>query len=442
MSGRTLLLTVGTGNTEDVENSLLNPLRKSMAEGGWDTIVLLPSQETVGTAARLRDEGVEGLIVVNPLPDKGDEYDPDRCFVHFDQVLADLLHQGRHPRDITADITRGTKAMSAALALAATRHEVPTLRYVTGDQRDVRHMVVPGTEAIHDGTTLQLSVRRRLDAARRLMQHGGFAGVETLLDGDDGAMPADLAAWVQAARALAECYSAWDRLDFDAAAGLAEIAAAMTPPPGWDALAVDAAAVAWLRDIASVDAGCEAGMRADDRPAFAAHLGRLCAEIIANGRRRVIQQQFEDAAIRAYRCTELIGQARLFTLGHDSERMSVENPVIAKFVKEKRKDSALKPNRDGTYPFGREWVARVLRRLGDPLGDALFDFGKEDAVKARNLSLLIHGFRATGPKDSAILVDQFSRLEGFLRQAFGEDAGRWLDLAARVPPAGPAVPAP
>ena len=46
-SGRTLVMTVGTGDRNRLDDTLYTPLLKSVAEGDWKTVVLLPSQETL-----------------------------------------------------------------------------------------------------------------------------------------------------------------------------------------------------------------------------------------------------------------------------------------------------------------------------------------------------------------------------------------------------------
>ena len=105
-----LVLTVGTGNIDSIEKTLLVPLRKSIATDAWKAVVvLLPSTVTASFAHRLRKElgGVD--IEIHPLPE-GDENDADRAYAHFDQVLTALL-QRASPEQIEVDFTRGTKAI-------------------------------------------------------------------------------------------------------------------------------------------------------------------------------------------------------------------------------------------------------------------------------------------------------------------------------------------
>ena len=40
-NGRTLVMTVGTGDVNRIEDTLLTPLRKSIATDAWNAVVLL-----------------------------------------------------------------------------------------------------------------------------------------------------------------------------------------------------------------------------------------------------------------------------------------------------------------------------------------------------------------------------------------------------------------
>ena len=180
--GRTLVMTVGTGNRDRLDDTLYTPLLKSVADGDWKTIVLLPSQETLLYAEELRRRiahGTPGIEVsISPLP-AGHENNADRAYAHFDRVLTEVL-QNNPLENVEADFTRGTKAMSAALVLAATRRTIPRLRYIEG-VRDRRGMVEPGSEQVRGIRTTTVNGHRRLDLARALFARGSFAAVAHVL---------------------------------------------------------------------------------------------------------------------------------------------------------------------------------------------------------------------------------------------------------------------
>jgi hypothetical protein len=116
-----LILTVGTGSERDVEGSILSPFRKTLHEGPWDRIVLLPSQTAIPLAELVRHDNPDlaSRISIRPLPGPEDEYNLDRAYSHFEAELHSLFESGGSPENTAIDLTRGTKAMSAALALAA-----------------------------------------------------------------------------------------------------------------------------------------------------------------------------------------------------------------------------------------------------------------------------------------------------------------------------------
>src|SRR5262249_2377644 len=123
--GKVLILSVGTGDVQKLRETLLDPLKKSIRKGDWSKVVLLPSQFTKETALQLQDELKDTPIESRPLPRAGAEDDADACFAHFDDVLASIRAEGYAPGAVLVDFTRGTKAMSAALVLAAVRHGLP-----------------------------------------------------------------------------------------------------------------------------------------------------------------------------------------------------------------------------------------------------------------------------------------------------------------------------
>ena len=81
-----IVLTVGTGDIAHPEATILEPLRKSIAHGRWDKVVLCPSRVTSETAMQLQRELTTLSLDVRPLPQPGMEDDPDACFAHFDHL--------------------------------------------------------------------------------------------------------------------------------------------------------------------------------------------------------------------------------------------------------------------------------------------------------------------------------------------------------------------
>ncbi|MCY2990759.1 MAG: TIGR02710 family CRISPR-associated CARF protein [Planctomycetota bacterium] len=404
-----LLCTVGTGNIDQLRETLLEPLKKSIRKGDWKHVVLLPSRLTAENASLLQAEVQDVPIVIRPLPQPGAEDDVDACFAHFDRTIEEQLAAGIAAEALLADFTRGTKAMSAALVLAAIRHDLPQLRYISGSQRDKRGMVVPGTEIVVEVRTTIATARKRLDDAYRFFIHGNFAAVLDILP--DAASPLfpvwpdELCRLADFVRPLAAYYAAWDRLDYKGAQRI-EMSSGHVGSVRWEALQPTPEVREWVAALAEP-------LPEEPQPR-AARLRLLAADLLANGERRLRHQQFEDAVIRAYRVLELVGQLRLCDQGIHSDDVPPTHPVVQQFQAElaRKGGNPLSQDSRGRLLAAREHVARLLKRLGDTLAQRLLDLGNEGVVKAkaRNNSALIHGFEAVSGSDPTPLRELYQKL--------------------------------
>ena len=406
-----LVLTVGTGDIDNVEQTLLGPMLLSIRHGKWDRVVLLPSHETQKAAQvlseRLQEEGYSH-ITTKTLPKKGQENNADACFGHFDAVLAQLLVEGFAPSGIVADFTRGTKAMSAALVLAAVGRDIPILRYVHSEQRDKRGMVVPGTEKVGGIRTTLATARRRLDLAADLMRRGDFGAVIELLPDLNNKIAVKLVPQAvqpkfASLRAAAQIYAAWDRLDYQAAKTAIEAMKQLGPTAREaDAFAPTPAMCRWLKRLARPPERTDHAQMVD-------YLRMLVCDLLANAERRLRDRHFEDALLRGYRVLELVGQTRLFARGYDSAALPADDETIKTF-QEKLKGGEhgfgenKRGSNKGTLTAPRELTARLLKHLGDPLAERLLKFDRQSKFQtsSRNRSVLIHGFKATALDEDAL----------------------------------------
>ncbi len=419
-----LVLTVGTGNRDDLEGSLYSPLIKSISTGHWDHVVLLPSQSTVEQAVELKKRIHTSPVKIRPIPDHGDENDADACFTHFDSVLGGTIADGFSPAQITLDFTRGTKAMSAALVLAGVGREIPVLRYIQG-MRGRTGSVQPGTEKIREVRTEAASARQQLDQAERLMKRGAFEAVCALHNDRHplpDTVPRELRNKFESFGAVADIYAAWDRFDFSGAAAKLEKylqrAGAFTPTPDMED---------W---IATLSREVVPAKYAET----ALHLRHLVCDILASAERRLRDGHYEDAGIRCYRVLELVGQVRLFDRGYDSSCLPGDDPKVEGFQKKQRKKkrNPLSENTSkelqGTFKAARNQVAFFLSFLGDPLAKKLIMFGEsEEHVKARNVGILIHGFEAKAARlGTQRLEEHICKLEALLLE---DDPGAAKRLA-------------
>jgi CRISPR-associated protein (TIGR02710 family) len=396
-SAQVLLCTVGTGNRDDLERSLLTPLRLSLRQGVWGKVVLLPSFVTTENAELLRADVADLPITVRPLPAERQENDAVACFDHFDAVIAGLRGEGVPAGRVVADFTRGTKAMSAALVLAAVRHDIPTLRYIVGP-RDGRGAVLPGSEEVHDVPTAVAVARKRLDEIRTFFRHGNFAAAILVAEEVQvtAGWPAAVTVEAGAVSRLARFYAAWDRLDYRAATAVVLPDPAALPAEFRPLLPSDEA----RRRVADL-----AEPLPEDMSGRADALRKLVLDLFANGERRLAAHHYEDALLRAYRVLELVGQVRLFVKGYDSAALDPADERIRQFHDKVKKKGSVLPEKKGKLQAAREMVGRLLKFLEDPMGQRLIDAGKERGIVDRNDSVLIHGFdaKASDPEPLAAM---------------------------------------
>ena len=159
----------------------------------------------------------------------------------------------------------------------------------------------------------------------------------------------------------------------------------------------------------------------------------MASDLLANAERRVRDQHFEDAQLRAYRVLELLGQIRLFGRGYDNADLPEDDDAITAFDAAQRKSGRPgSSSTGGKRTAGRETTAHLLKHLGDPLADDLLRFGRRwTGMARRNVSILIHGFTATAPEKEE-LTDALGRIESLLKQDHPR-AGDWLQVARSLP---------
>ena len=411
LPSRALLLTVGTGDIEKQEETLFKPLGKSIQRGEFDRIILLPSQRTHKASELLREGNQGKPIEIRPLPEADQENDVDACFVHFESVIAGLCEEGFHGNDILLDFTRGTKAMSAALVLAGLRHDVPRLRYTKGE-RDQRGMVKPGSEQLAEFRTTAATGRKLIDSANQFFQHGNFAAALEILSNPAkqcaASWPQDLLEAREFIQELGKFYAAWDRLDYGTAAAV-EIPKFPHAFKDWSEFVPSEKVRKWVRELSE--------LFPEDCGEKAERLRLIAIDLLANGERRIRDRQYEDAVLRAYRVLELMGQIRLFDQGLDSDRLPEDHKAVKQLQEklQKEESAGFGTKSNGTLTAGRELVARLLKEMGDGLGQSLLKIAKSGLkITARNHSVLIHGFAVVGPSDETPLRDQYRKLEELL----------------------------
>lgn len=424
-----MVLTVGGGDADRVEETLLAPMRASIERGRWDLVVLVPSKPTEPNAERLREKFPKSEMRVEPLARPGDEDDADACFAHVDDLFERLEREGFCPSAVHLDFTRGTKAMSAAAVLAATKHGVTALRYVTGRERDSRGFVRPGTEIVREFQALEIALRWQLASACHLLWAGSFAATLEILPGIGRltVLPADVERRVVAVRQSAEFFARWDRLDY--------VAAAAAPLPSVQDLPAEVHPLYPKSDIVRHVQFLAEPMPSPVEPERRQErLSALVLDLLANAERRASQGHFEDALLRGYRIQELMAEWALLGHGLNSSNLPRDHPKVAGLLRK----NVLRPGRGGRIVCMREGGAALLCSLGDPFGDVLNRLGNRGQLTAahRNESLLVHGHSSVGFEDDGRLKRLLSDLADAFLELDGNAArhlhrSRWLSFADR-----------
>ncbi|GIU76158.1 MAG: hypothetical protein KatS3mg004_3245 [Bryobacteraceae bacterium] len=429
-NGKVLVMTVGEGTVDRLEETIVTPFRKSFEQGEWQCIVLLPSRKTEPNARLLQERFPQFPLQVRALRQETEEDNTDACFRHFDAVIERMLEQGWQRENITADVTRGTKAMTAALAMAAMAHRVGQIRYITGE-RDNRGMVRPGTEVIVDVPPQKALERQDVNLAAQYLRTGNYRAVEALFPGAprrlyEGHLREEIR-WLAWA---AQFWGAWDRFDYKEAARLAQRNGMPANPP------------ATLRDLLPA-AGQQvvlqvlAGRSAPDSDDNVGYCRALAADLLANAGRRLREGQNEEVLVRLYRVLELLGQMRLFSHGIDSGRTDARDERVRAWLETLPPQRRPAPNEDGFLELSRQKAAELLHFIEEKSGNAggleiagkltNLDWLGDWGPTMRNTSVLIHGFRARSRGREAELR---SLLEKLTQLYSGESDGNPALLAA------------
>lgn len=305
-----------------------------------------------------------------------------------------------HPSsEVIADITAGTKAMSAALALIAGRFSC-RISYVGGKERTKNGVgiVVSGKEQfIHADNPADALGLVALDTALELIRNHAFGAAHaTLLRAlrrvTDPARKEELSAVAHLAAALAE----WDRFQHQTALTalqrlpkhLHNLEGAMGVTQARRILASATTLQAHLRTV--VDAG-------PDRPSRA-----LILDLLANARRRMDDQRWDDATARLYRAIE--ATAQFYLAGHGiPETGKVPFDRLPESLRTK-----FSPPSSGTVKLGLQDAWEFLRSLSPETAQPFFSAGlaskgdgnNHSPLQERNSSILAHGFSPVGNKVS------------------------------------------
>src|ERR687892_299982 len=137
---KAMLVTIGVGRT--VEQAIYASIK--MNNPNFAAFIVSPASKVT------LDRTIDGIPLRKMCKHKdflvNNPEDIDDVFVCAEKALLYLLNEGFDASDIVADITSGTKVMSAALASLAILYRLYSISYVGGTSRSQDGIVIKGAE--------------------------------------------------------------------------------------------------------------------------------------------------------------------------------------------------------------------------------------------------------------------------------------------------------
>lgn len=399
---KAMIITVGTGET--VSHGICCAIRQQNPE----YIVFLLTKESKGKTLPLilndvvmKDREYEEMIL-------NDENDIEEIKIECEKVIDKLIKKHIEPKDITIDYTSGTKAMSAGVVLAALEKRLGTLVYVSG-KRDKNGRVISGTErvvGIEPNKTYAESLFRE---AVNLFNSCQFNGcLELISQTKHLVTEPEFQNKIELLEKLAQGYSLWDKFDLAEAFSIIDVLSKNQLLPHWE---------------------IKAKIKENKERLYKEKENLFCLErvvdLLENARRRgEIENKYDDAIARLYRCLEYIAQLKIAERdlyernergGSDTEALDIDKlPSELKNKYLKYKD----PN-DNKVKLGLEADYKLLYDLGDDLGKFFKKEYEKGLLKKllslRNKSILAHGFNPILEKVYKEIIQEVERL---IKEAF------------------------
>ena len=372
-----LILTVG-GSCEPLVTSInqfkpdytvfvCSQLSKEMIEGTGNVCISSAAKKTGLSSPDLPNIPAQtglakGTYKTVVLKD-GQEDDLDACYKTIFDYMADIRAKDKDAI-IAADYTGGTKAMTAAIVLAALTVENVELKLVTGQRNDLTQ-VVSGTEVLTSVRRQHIDFNRIKSECNKMLEKYEYAGAEDILENFlanttlDSSLESKVKGWISICRG----FDAWDRFDHNKAKQLL-------------AGKIDEKYLHFLGCIVS----------GTNKKAWETKSGYLLVnDLMANACRRAAQGRYDDAIGRHYRAAELVIQTFLFNK-HNIDTSKVPKDKLPK-------ELSHKVNSDGIAKLGLCDAWQLAAYLDADLAEWFKDW-KEPliaAVQLRNQSLFAHG---------------------------------------------------
>lgn len=390
------------------------PLRACICHYKPSHVIYLASPETRGLIRTQIEEGLEWKAPDTEACTLKNYQNLLQCVQDMRKEIGQALEKMSLPEDtpLIADITGGTKIMSAALALVMMEYR-SRFSYVGGTTRTKGGVgvVEQGCESVkHEDNPWDVLALREVRALARAFNHAQFAdalniarGLANNMDEGSGAQK-----FYAAIADMVQGYMLWD--SFDHASALAKLRQAQSRLVPFS----DDGRVARLlrgleRDVARVERlqqdvaelRGKGALRRDaapsrEEPAQPEALpGRAyLLDLLGNAQRCAQAGHYDDAVARLYSAIEKCAKVALWTR-HGIDNGQVPLDRVPESIREEWLPLA---DAEGNARVGLERSYQLLAALDDPLGMAFQQRARElkKTLEARNQSLLAHGYVPIG----------------------------------------------
>lgn len=319
------------------------------------------------------------------------------CVKHLRKLSPEIeawLARGPEFR-VVVDYTGGTKCMSAAIGIQASRW--PCLfSYVGGNQRtkDGLGVVVSGEETIiHQENPWDALGYQAVDDFVLLFDQYAFAAAERHARHAKENVTTEGKHEFAVLEHLAKGFDAWERFDHKSA---------------YDALSN--VTTKGRNDLYAVFSPNKADQVLEELGNITKHLLALCnakvdapsrhhvIDLLANAKRRGDEGRFDDAVARLYRAIEATAQLALKESHGIDSTARVPIDKVPEPLRERWQPRA----KNGTLALGLQDSYALLEKRHDPLGRKFMQLGLNDGtmspLSARNNSILAHGFHRISKK--------------------------------------------
>ncbi len=371
MSLRGMIATVG-GSPEPVRMAL-------EARPGYVLFVV-----SSGSKPEVKSKILPGLDYV-PQYGYSEVSDHQDIGICYQRIRSDierwLVERELKPEEVYVDITGGTKAMSAALMLAAVEH-FKNFTYVGGSSRDSGNLgtVITGSECIVQcQNPWNTYAVRDLERANGLLEGFYADSAAAILEHAAGKCDESQRARLEAFAGLARAFGMADRFEYKAYGELRKCCERLK--------LFDYALSKKLASLYEHWGTVWDQVKQKDRTAGRATL----LELLANAERRAKQSRYDDAVGRLYRAIELRGQ-QLVRKAFGAELGKVP---IKSFPVASREDVIKKLGQPGGGPY-KLGVRKLFQVLAFSEDRSLSEQAQiydclENHLQKRNNSLLAHG---------------------------------------------------